>query len=74
MHLFYKINPNQILPTDPITEGADAGWGLALASKTRDVWDVFITEGILSLSRHMSSRAKPLTISENRVQLVQLYN
>jgi len=36
MHVFYEIILNRTLPTNPTTEGADAGWGLALASKMGD--------------------------------------
>jgi len=47
MHVFYEIILNRTLPTNPTTEGADAGWGLALASKMGDAWVEFIISGIL---------------------------
>ncbi len=42
MHLFYEIILNRTLPTNPTTEGADAGWGLALASKEKTARVEFI--------------------------------
>jgi hypothetical protein len=53
-HVFYKINLNQALPTNPITEGADAGWGFALASKEKYAWGII--SGILPLRENMSRR------------------
>ncbi|HIE24614.1 MAG TPA: hypothetical protein EYP74_01295 [Anaerolineales bacterium] len=42
MHVFYEIILNRTLPTNPITEGADMGWGLALASEEKKVGIDFI--------------------------------
>jgi len=42
MHLFYEIILNRTLPTNPTTEGADMGWGLALASKRKTTKVEFI--------------------------------
>ena len=54
IHVFYEFNINRTLPTNPITEGADAGWGLALASKEKTARVTFIISGILSLMRYVS--------------------
>jgi len=51
MHVFYENYLNQTLPTNPITEGADAGWGLAFASKERNAGVEIIISGILPLPR-----------------------
>jgi len=74
MHVFYEIILTRTLPTNPITEGADAGLSLALALKEKTARVTFIIGGILSSLRYMSRKRYQSQITPFamlRVQVVE---